>query len=114
MTTVTITDSGRIRNEDGMRIGEVLADGNTIKKIEIDPPYQNQGFGKESIREFAHQQRENGFDEMFVACITNKYLTRILEDFGGEEISSHRLPIAPHPMLERDKPDYRLSLPIEE
>jgi len=113
MVSVTIDEDGRIRNDEGMRIGEILASENTIKKIEIDPPYQNEGFGRESIREFARMQFENGYGYMYVACITNKYLTRILDDFGGKEVSSHSLPIAPHPMLEQDKPDYRIELPLD-
>lgn len=112
MPTVTIDSNGRIQNADGLRIGEILATENTIKKIEIDPPYQNEGYGTEAIKAFAESCVEDGYDVMYVACITNKHLTKILKKFGGEEISSHQLPISPHPMLEPDKPDYKLSLPL--
>lgn len=112
MVTVKITEPGAIKDESGQTIGDVLYEENTIKKIEIDPPYKGQGYGKETIRQFCEDSYALGYDSVYIACITNKKLVGIARSFGGEEVSSHSLPIAPHPMLERDKPDYKIPLPL--
>lgn len=112
MVTVTITEPGSIKDEDGQIIGDLLYDGNTIKKIEIDPPHQGEGYGKEAVRQFCEDTHDLGYNAAYIACITNKKLIGIAREFGGEEVSSHSLPIAPHPMLERDKPDYKIPLPV--
>lgn len=109
---VTVTDDGQILDEDSELIGELQVEKNTLKRIEIYPDHQGNGYGKAAVQEFCEQQSKDGFDETYVACVTNPALVTILESdaVNGEEVSSHTLPISPHPMLEPQKPDYRIPL----
>lgn len=113
MVTVNILESGYIYTDGEYElIGEIQTTSNTIKRIEIYPPYQGRGYGKESVRQFCEEMEEQGFSEIYIACITNPKLIMIAQSFNGKEVSSHTIPISPHPMLEPDKPDYRIELPL--
>lgn len=107
---ITLTDEGQILDADQQEIGEILSKGNTIKRIEIYPKHQGEGYGRAAIRRFCSNHSERGESEVYIACVTNPALITIIEDLGGEEVSSYVLPIAPHPMLEPGKPDYRIPL----
>ena len=110
MKDVLIDSYGHIYNSDRTEIGKIQYTENTIKRIEIYQEYQSNKFGKAAIREFCQEKKNEGFEAVYIACITNPKLISIAESFEGYEVSSHKLPISPHPVLEREKPDYKIPL----
>lgn len=111
--SIQITDNQRIKLSDGTKIGEILYTENTLKQIDIYPPYQGEGYGTKIIQELAQKFQTQGYSEMYIACVTNSKLDHIAEHkLNGEQIDNSSVPIFPDPILEPDKPNYELSLPL--
>lgn len=102
-------DDGVVRVDDGQKIGSYLLTDNTLKSIEIYPPYQDEGFGKSVIMALC-DALEPEYDALYIACVSNPALEHILSTYGGYEVSSHELPIAGHGMLDGEYPDYKIDL----